>query len=50
MESGHEIVCCVREKSRLSIHKNLLQKVQIIEVDFLKTPEPEKFPKDIDAA
>jgi uncharacterized protein YbjT (DUF2867 family) len=50
MESGHEIVCCVREKSRLSIHKNLLEKVQIIEVDFLKTPEPEKFPKDIDAA
>ena len=50
IESGHEIVCCVREKSRLSIHKNLLEKVQIIEVDFLKTPEPEKFPKDIDAA
>jgi len=49
IESGHEIVCCVREKSRLSIHKNLLEKVQIIEVDFLKTPEPEKFPKDIDA-
>jgi uncharacterized protein YbjT (DUF2867 family) len=40
----------VREKSRLSIHKNLLEKVQIIEVDFLKTPELEKFPKDIDAA
>jgi len=50
IESGHEIVCCVREKSRLSIHKNLLEKVQIIEVDFLKTPEPERFPKDIDAA
>lgn len=50
MESGHEIICCVREKNRLSIHKNLLEKVQIIEVDFLKTPEPEKFPKDIDAA
>jgi uncharacterized protein YbjT (DUF2867 family) len=50
MESGHEIICCVREKNRLSIHKNLLEKVQIIEVDFLKTPELEKFPKDIDAA
>ncbi len=50
IENGHELICCVREKSRLSIHKNLLQKVQIIEVDFLKTPKPDKFPKDIDAA
>jgi uncharacterized protein YbjT (DUF2867 family) len=50
IENGHEIICCVREKSRLTIHKNLLQKVQIIEVDFLKTPDPEKFPKDIDVA
>jgi uncharacterized protein YbjT (DUF2867 family) len=50
IESGHEIICCVREKSRLSIHKNMLAKVHIIEVDFLKTPEPEKFPKNIDAA
>lgn len=50
IENGHEIICCVREKNRLSIHKNLLEKVQIIEVDFLHTPEPHKFPKDIDAA
>jgi len=50
IENGHEIICCVREKRRLSIHKNLLEKVQIIEVDFLQTPEPDKFPKDIDAA
>jgi len=50
IENGHEIICCVREKSRLTIHKNLLQKVQIIEVDFLKTPDLDKFPKDIDAA
>jgi uncharacterized protein YbjT (DUF2867 family) len=50
IENGHEVICCVREKRRLSIHKNLLQKVQIIEVDFLKTPDPGVFPKDIDAA
>ena len=50
IENGHDIICCVREKSRLSIHKNMLEKVQIIEVDFLKTPEPDNFPKDIDAA
>ena len=50
IENGHEVICCVREQRRLSIHKNMLEKVQIIEVDFLKTPELEKFPKDIDAA
>jgi uncharacterized protein YbjT (DUF2867 family) len=50
IENGHEVICCVREKRRLSIHKNMLAKVHIIEVDFLKTPEPEKFPKNIDAA
>jgi len=50
IENGHEIICCVREKSRLTIHKNLLQKVEVIEVDFLNSPESEKFPKDIDAA
>ena len=50
IENGHEIVCCVREKNRLSIHKNILQKVEIIEIDFLKTIEPGKIPKNIDAA
>ncbi len=50
IDSGHDVICCVREKSRLTIHQNLLQKVQIIEVDFLKNPDTGKFPKDIDAA
>ncbi len=50
IESGHEVICCVREKSRLTIHKNLLSKIQIVEVDFLKTPYPDIFPKDIDVA
>jgi uncharacterized protein YbjT (DUF2867 family) len=50
IESGHEVIVCVREKSRLTIHQNMLQKVQIIEIDFLKTPLPDIFPKDIDAA
>ncbi|HPE78003.1 MAG TPA: SDR family oxidoreductase [Draconibacterium sp.] len=50
IENGHEIIVCVREKSRLTIHKNMLQKVQIIEIDFLKTSLPDIFPKDIDAA
>ncbi len=50
IEKGHDIICCVREKNRLTIHTKLLKKVEIIEIDFLKTPHPENFPKDIDAA
>lgn len=50
IEQGHEIVCCVREKNRLTIHINLLKQVEIIEVDFLKPVVPGLFPEDIDAA
>ncbi|NOR74605.1 MAG: DUF2867 domain-containing protein [Draconibacterium sp.] len=50
IEKGHEIICCVREKNRLTIHEKLLNQVEIVEIDFLKSPELENFPKDIDAA
>lgn len=50
IEKGHEVICCVREKSRLTIHKSLLQHVEIIEIDFLEDPDVENFPKNIDAA
>ncbi len=50
IEKGHEVICCVREKNRLTIHKNLLQKVEIIEIDFLREPVEEIMPQNIDAA
>ncbi len=50
IEKGHEVVCCVREKRRLTIHKSILDQVEIIEIDFLKDPDVENFPKNIDAA
>jgi uncharacterized protein YbjT (DUF2867 family) len=50
IEKGYEIICCVREKSRLTIHEKLLNQVEIVEIDFLKDPEPDNFPKNIDAA
>ncbi|MCY1718741.1 SDR family oxidoreductase [Prolixibacteraceae bacterium Z1-6] len=50
VEQGHEIICCVREKSRLTIHKNLLKKVEIIEVDFLDGVSPNLIPANIDIA
>ncbi|HKI87862.1 MAG TPA: SDR family oxidoreductase [Draconibacterium sp.] len=50
IEQGHEVICCVREKNRLVLHKNMLKKVTVLEVDFLNEPEIKKFPKNIDAA
>jgi len=50
IENGHSVVCCVREKSRLTIRKNMLEKVEIIEIDFLKDQPEELLPEDIDVA
>lgn len=50
IEQGHTIVCCVREKSRLNIRKNMLEKVEVVEIDFLKDEVSNVIPKDIDVA
>lgn len=50
IEKGHEVICCVREKSRLTLHKGLLEKVTIVEIDFLKDVEEGLLPKHIDVA
>lgn len=50
IEKGHTVVCCVREKSRLNIRKNMLEKVEIIEIDFLKDQNKGVIPSDIDVA
>ncbi|HPF52581.1 MAG TPA: NAD-dependent epimerase/dehydratase family protein, partial [Draconibacterium sp.] len=50
IEKGHEVVCCVREKRRLTLHQKLLEKVSIIEIDFLHDLLPDAIPADIDAA
>ena len=50
IEKGHQVICCVREKNRLNLHENLLKKVEVIEIDFLKIPDISIIPKNIDAA
>lgn len=47
---GHNVVCCVRDKNRLTIHKDLIENVEIIEVDFLKLHTLDNIPNDIDGA
>jgi len=50
LEEGHEIVCSVRNANRLSVTEDLKKKITIVEIDFLNKVQPDKLPKDIDAA
>tara|TARA_R110000751_G_scaffold36194_7_gene88694 strand:- start:2223 stop:3668 length:1446 start_codon:yes stop_codon:yes gene_type:complete len=50
LEQGHEIVCAVRDKNRLSVNARMLERITVIEIDFLQKPEVSKLPEDIDAA
>ncbi|GAA4278131.1 SDR family oxidoreductase [Aquimarina mytili] len=50
LEAGHEVICCVRDKNRLSIDLEMRNEIEIIEIDFLENPNPNKLPKNIDFA
>ncbi|MEO8253908.1 MAG: SDR family oxidoreductase [Flavobacterium sp.] len=47
---GHEVVCCVRDKNRFYASVELLNKIELIEVDFLKKESLLNIPESIDAA
>ncbi|MES2864326.1 MAG: NAD(P)H-binding protein, partial [Bacteroidota bacterium] len=47
---GHEVVCAVRDKNRLGIDEETLQKISIWEVDFTKPYEETAVLKDVDIA
>ncbi|HKJ49066.1 MAG TPA: SDR family oxidoreductase [Christiangramia sp.] len=50
LEQGHEVVCAVRNKNRFTSNEELKEKVEIVELDFLKdSSAPEKI-KNIDIA
>ncbi|WP_282089075.1 SDR family oxidoreductase [Aquimarina algiphila] len=50
LNAGHTVICCVRDKNRLSIDQEIKERVEIVEIDFLDTPDTSLLPKDIDAA
>ncbi|TPN81280.1 SDR family oxidoreductase [Aquimarina algicola] len=50
INAGHELICCVRDKNRLSIDEDTKNKVSVVEIDFLESPDFTKLPKEIDAA
>lgn len=50
MDAGHDIICAVRDKNRLSVSSQVRSQIEIIELDFLEQPLENIVPKDIDAA
>ena len=50
LHKGHEVVCCVRNKNRLSLDTATASKIDVWEVDFLNAPLLEELPKEFDVA
>jgi uncharacterized protein YbjT (DUF2867 family) len=49
-ESGHQVICCVRDKARFNPSEEILDKIEVIEVDFEDRDSLSAIPQDIDAA
>lgn len=47
---GHDVFCCVRDKNRFYVPKEIQDKITVIEVDFLEEETLTSIPKDIQAA
>ena len=50
LEGNHEIICCVRDKSRFNFGNLTSSTIRIAEVDFLNKETLKNIPGDIDAA
>ncbi|MFD1314745.1 SDR family oxidoreductase [Namhaeicola litoreus] len=50
IQQGHEVICCVRDKQRFHAAKNLLDKIEVVEVDFLQKESLINLPEKADAA
>jgi uncharacterized protein YbjT (DUF2867 family) len=50
VSEGHEVICCVRDKSRFDTEKYSPASLSVIEADFLKAETLQNIPDDIDAA
>lgn len=50
LEQGHDIVCAVRDADRLSVDKETLARITVVEIDFLKPVTDHILPENLDAA
>lgn len=49
IQKGHEVVCCVRDKTRFDASKYDSNRIAVVQVDFLQADTLTAIPKDIDA-
>jgi len=50
LETGHEVVCCVRDTNRFDASRFHTDQLSVVEVDFLRPKELDRVPEDIDVA
>jgi uncharacterized protein YbjT (DUF2867 family) len=50
VESGHEVICCVRDTKRFTPPEYLKARINIIQIDLLDKASLDNIPKDIDGA
>ncbi|OIQ30443.1 MAG: epimerase [Bacteroidetes bacterium MedPE-SWsnd-G2] len=50
IKEGHNVICCVRDKSRFNPPTSLQSKLTVLEIDLLDKSSLEKIPTDIDVA
>ena len=50
LQNGHQVVCCVRDKSRFTIERYQSDDIELIEVNFLDEQTLKNIPDDIDIA
>ncbi len=50
IDEGYHVICCVMDKHSVPFQKAIIDKIEILEIDFLNPPPLESLPKKIDAA
>ena len=50
LQSGHHVVCCVRDKNRFNFRKYPVENIEVIEADFLEKNTLHIIPDDIEVA
>jgi uncharacterized protein YbjT (DUF2867 family) len=50
LENGHEVICCVRDKSRFNMKNYFTANLTVLEVDFINNESLQQIPIDIDVA
>lgn len=50
VEKGYQVICCVRDRNRLSLAPKIMEWIEIVEADFILPSSVENLPTDFDVA